>query len=152
MRGKIMSQDIKWSSVVKKAEGDAQFKSFLLDNPKAAIKQATDMELPADVEFFVHEQSPKQVHLVLPMTKSSYASTNGNGDGDKGIFVEPDDTSKGDGDKAIFVEPDDASKGDEKAIFVEPDDAGGDKAIFVEPDDASKSDDKAIFVEPDDAG
>lgn len=114
-----MTDTIKWSSVVQKAQNDPHFKSFLVKNPRAAIEQATDVELPADVEFVVHEQSLKQVHLVLPLQKVTYAVLEGDGD-EKAIFVEPDDSETD--KKAIFVEPDDADS-DEKAIFVEPDDS-----------------------------
>lgn len=140
-----MSDSIKWSSVVKEAQSDADFKDFLIANPRKAIEQITATELPNGVEFFVHEQRPNQVHLVLPFDAYAKASnSNGDGDDDKAVFVEPDDA----GDKkAVFVEPDDA--GDKKAVFVEPDDASDDKAVFVEPDDAG--DKKAVFVEPDDA-
>ena len=126
-----MSQNIKWSSVVKQAQKDVEFRTFLLEDPKAAIEQVTDIQLPDDVEFFVHEQSLKQVHLLLPFEQASYASSNGDGD-DKAVFVEPDDKS---GDKAVFVEPDD--KSGDKAVFVEPDDKSDDKAVFVEPDDTN---------------
>ena len=129
---------IKWSEVVKKAWKDPEFKNFLLDNPREAIQKVTNTELPDDFEFFVHEQTNNQVHLVLPLPETDYATKASSGDGDeKAVFLEPDDA--GDSDKkAVFLEPDDAGDGDEKAVFLEPDDAGNgdEKAVFLEPDDS----------------
>lgn len=61
-----MADKIHWSKIVKKAQTDAEFKSSLLSNPRETIERETGVKLPEGVEFVVHEQSPGEVHLVLP--------------------------------------------------------------------------------------
>lgn len=94
--------EVKWSALVEKAQADAEFKASLLANPKAAIEKATGITLPDNVNFYVHEQSLENVHLVLPMQKTSTTTSTND---ERAIFVEPDDTNTD--ERAIFVEPDD---------------------------------------------
>jgi hypothetical protein len=62
-----MADQIQWSEIVKRAHTDPEFKKALLSNPREAIEKATGITLPEGVEFNIHEQSPAQVHLVLPL-------------------------------------------------------------------------------------
>ena len=61
-----MADKIQWSKIVKKAQADPEFKKALLANPREAIQNETGVTLPEGVDFVVHEQSPGEVHLVLP--------------------------------------------------------------------------------------
>jgi hypothetical protein len=55
----------KMAQVIAKAWSDAAFKKKLLQNPKAALKEA-GVTVPANVEVHVHEDQPSALHLVLP--------------------------------------------------------------------------------------
>ena len=104
-----MSNQIKWSTIVDKARNNPDFKEQLLSDPKAAIEHVIGVKLPDDLKVNVHQQSSKEVHLVLP------------------LHVTEPDAAQG---KAVFLEPDDGSN---DAVFLEPDDS--DQAVFLEPDD-----------------
>ena len=49
-----------------KSEEDADFRSELLTNPKSALKEAFDIEIPDDFNVVVHEDDARTAHLVLP--------------------------------------------------------------------------------------
>ena len=49
-----------------KAEQDQSFRSQLLDDPRAAIKEVTGLEVPQEFAIHVHEESATDFHLVLP--------------------------------------------------------------------------------------
>ncbi len=53
--------------IIVRAWNDPEFKRQLLDNPKRTIEDALDVTLPAEIEIFVHEQTPTTLHLILPM-------------------------------------------------------------------------------------
>jgi len=53
--------------IIARAWEDEVFKQALLNNPRKTIEEALEIELPAGVEIFVHEQTPTALHLVLPM-------------------------------------------------------------------------------------
>ena len=55
MRGKIVG----------KATEDADFRAWLLSDPKGAVEQELGVTLPASLSIEVHEQSAEVVHLVL---------------------------------------------------------------------------------------
>ncbi len=57
--------------IITKAWEDEAFKKALLDNPRKTIEEVLGMELPADVEIFIHEQTPTALHLILPMKPES---------------------------------------------------------------------------------
>ena len=54
--------------LVEKAAADDGFRSQLVNDPKAAIKDALGIELPDSVSVEVHEESATAAHLVLPLS------------------------------------------------------------------------------------
>lgn len=63
-----MSTEAWAEQVITKAAGDAAFKKALLNDPKAAIKQATGHELSADVDLEVVEKPDGTVELIMSDT------------------------------------------------------------------------------------
>lgn len=57
--------------LITRAWEDEAFKQELLSNPRAAIEKALGVTLPEGIEIYVHEQTPTEVHLVLPMPPES---------------------------------------------------------------------------------
>ncbi len=49
-----------------KADEDAAFRAQLLENPKAAIKDATGLSIPDGINIRVLEDNATDFHLVLP--------------------------------------------------------------------------------------
>ena len=54
------------AELIEKAAGDQDFRARLIDQPKAAIKEALGLDLPDSVAVQVHEESALTAHLVLP--------------------------------------------------------------------------------------
>ena len=52
--------------ILAKAEEDEQFRVRLLDDPKAAIKDATGLSVPDGINIRVLEDNATDFHLVLP--------------------------------------------------------------------------------------
>ena len=52
--------------MVAKSEEDTDFRAQLVANPKSALKEAFDVEVPDDFNVVVHEDDARTVHLVLP--------------------------------------------------------------------------------------
>lgn len=52
--------------IIKKAWEDPAFKKSLLSEPKKAIREAFGIDIPADIELKVVEESPKSYYLTLP--------------------------------------------------------------------------------------
>ena len=53
-------------ALIDRAAGDAEFRSRLPADPKAAVKEEFGFDAPEDLSIEVHEQTSKIVHLVLP--------------------------------------------------------------------------------------
>lgn len=49
-----------------KAAADEGFRALLVEDPKAAIKEALNLDLPDAITVLVHEESATTAHLVLP--------------------------------------------------------------------------------------
>lgn len=49
-----------------KAGDDADFRGRLLGDPRSALKEAFDIEVPDDFNVEVHEEDARTAHLVLP--------------------------------------------------------------------------------------
>ena len=49
-----------------RAASDAAFRSQLLSDPSAAVSALLDMPVPQNVTITVHEESPTDIHLVIP--------------------------------------------------------------------------------------
>jgi hypothetical protein len=56
--------------LVQRSIEDEDFRQKLLDDPKWALEQVLQTQLPEDVEVRVVEESPKTIYLVLPGTSS----------------------------------------------------------------------------------
>lgn len=56
--------------VIQKAGEDAEFRSSLLADPKAALEQELGASLPAGVQVQVVEETANTVYLVLPQASS----------------------------------------------------------------------------------
>ena len=54
--------------LVQRSIEDEDFRQKLIDDPKGALEQELDTQLPEDVEVRVVEESPKTIYLVLPGT------------------------------------------------------------------------------------
>jgi hypothetical protein len=54
-------------TLVHKAWTDEAFKQELLRNPKQVIEREFSVTLPAELEIYIHEQTPTALHLILPM-------------------------------------------------------------------------------------
>lgn len=52
--------------IIKKAQSDKDFKEVLVNDPKEAIRRL-GVQLPAEIEVKVVEESPEVVYLVLPV-------------------------------------------------------------------------------------
>jgi len=55
------------SDIVKRAWRDAEFKRALLGDPRTTIEETLGVTLPAGLNLYIHEQTPTELHLVLPM-------------------------------------------------------------------------------------
>jgi hypothetical protein len=49
-----------------RAESDSEFRTRLLTDPSAAMSEILGMSVPDAVRFTVHEESPTDIHLVIP--------------------------------------------------------------------------------------
>jgi hypothetical protein len=83
-----MAQSIRWSTIVKKAQEDPEFKQELLKNPRATLEKFSGMTLPEGVNYVVHEQTPSTVHLVLPQALETKQKPDA-------FFVQDDDDTGG---------------------------------------------------------
>ena len=52
--------------IVSKATEDADFRAWLLSDPKGAVEQELGVTLPASLSIEVHEEGAEAAHLVLP--------------------------------------------------------------------------------------
>jgi hypothetical protein len=59
-RGEVLA------SIHERAASDPNFRALLLSDPSAAVSEVLGMPVPAAVRFTVHEESPTDIHLVIP--------------------------------------------------------------------------------------
>ena len=52
--------------VTERADSDAAFRALLLADPSAAMAELIGMPVPDAVRITVHEESPTDIHLVIP--------------------------------------------------------------------------------------
>ena len=52
--------------IIAKAQAEPEFRAQLVADPKATIEGLIGLELPAAINFQVHEDSATSFHLVLP--------------------------------------------------------------------------------------
>ena len=55
------------SELVKHAWRDVAFKRQLLSAPRATLEAALGVTFPAGLNIYIHEQTPTDLHLILPM-------------------------------------------------------------------------------------
>ena len=55
-------------TLVQRSMEDDSFRQRLLDDPKAAVEQELETQLPEDVEVSVVQESAETIYLVLPST------------------------------------------------------------------------------------
>jgi hypothetical protein len=60
------------SDIICRAWRDAEFKQRLLAEPRATLEAVLDVSLPQDLVIHIHEQTPTEVHLVLPMPPEGF--------------------------------------------------------------------------------
>ena len=53
-------------SLIERATADTEFRSRLLADPKAAVRDELGFDLPSDFTVEVHEEKRDAAHLVLP--------------------------------------------------------------------------------------
>ena len=61
-----MTQAEMQGKIIARAQADPGFRSQLVADPRAAIENAIESELPAAISIEVHEDSATSFHLVLP--------------------------------------------------------------------------------------
>ncbi|MCY4513938.1 MAG: NHLP leader peptide family RiPP precursor [Candidatus Tectomicrobia bacterium] len=54
------------AELIARVTDDEDFRAFLLEDPKAAIQQATGIAIPEDFIIRVHEENGMTAHVVLP--------------------------------------------------------------------------------------
>ncbi|WP_127529518.1 NHLP leader peptide family RiPP precursor [Paenibacillus kobensis] len=59
------------AQIIEKAWGDPVFKQQLLDNPKEAILAVFGIEIPADIQLTVVEETESSLYLVIPPAPTS---------------------------------------------------------------------------------
>ena len=57
-------------ALIGKAAADDGFRARLVEDPKAAIKEALNVDLPESLTVHVHEDTTRDAHLVLPSSES----------------------------------------------------------------------------------
>jgi hypothetical protein len=65
------------SDLIKRAWQDVEFKQQLLSDPRATLEGALGLTLPAGLHIYIHEQTPTDLHLVLPMPPEDPDAANG---------------------------------------------------------------------------
>lgn len=54
--------------IAERITADPDFRAALIADPRTALTQLTGMDVPDEVTITVHEESPADIHLVLPMS------------------------------------------------------------------------------------
>ncbi|MEM7186886.1 MAG: NHLP leader peptide family RiPP precursor [Bacteroidota bacterium] len=61
------------AQLIKKAVRDDNFRTALLENPKATIEKEFGMQLPADVEVNIYPEKKNTISIVLPYFEGANA-------------------------------------------------------------------------------
>ena len=69
MEGTKTHQELR-AELIGKAAADDGFRAKLVADPRAAVKEALNIDLPDSITVHVHEDGPLSAHLVLPPTTS----------------------------------------------------------------------------------
>ena len=62
----MKSPDEMRQHLIEKADGDDDFRSKLLSDPRASIEEEFGITIPEGLSVHVHENTAQKVHLVLP--------------------------------------------------------------------------------------
>ncbi|WP_258042556.1 NHLP leader peptide family RiPP precursor [Paenibacillus sp. UNC499MF] len=62
----VSAEEILKNQIIEKAWADPEFKKALLNDPKGALKQAFDIELPEAADVKVLDEAPGRYFLVIP--------------------------------------------------------------------------------------
>ncbi|QHW29877.1 NHLP leader peptide family natural product precursor [Paenibacillus rhizovicinus] len=60
--------------IIAKAWSDPAFKASLIADPKAALKEHFNVDVPDSLEIVVAEEAPNRVTLVIPPNPAEYAT------------------------------------------------------------------------------
>ena len=53
-------------AIIDRIASDPSFRSALLNDPHAALAGLSGMQIPESVNITIHEESPADIHLVIP--------------------------------------------------------------------------------------
>lgn len=70
MTNKPLNRDEVLAAVVERANSDSSFRASLLEDPSAALSEVVGMPVPDAVRITVYEESPTDIHLVIPAASS----------------------------------------------------------------------------------
>ena len=70
------------SDLIKRAWADVEFKRALLGDPRTTIEGALGVTLPPGLNIYIHEQTPTDLHLILPMPPEAPQETGPSGQGE----------------------------------------------------------------------
>jgi hypothetical protein len=54
------------SDIIRRAWSDPVFKQRLLEDPRGVLEEMLGVVFPAELKIYIHEQTPTEVHLILP--------------------------------------------------------------------------------------
>lgn len=64
----MATQQSMMEKLIAKAEEEADFRERLKANPRSALVEAFEIEVPDDFNIVVHEDDARTAHLVLPVS------------------------------------------------------------------------------------
>jgi hypothetical protein len=60
------------SEIIRRAWSDPVFKQRLLEDPRGVLEATLGVVLPAELKIHIHEQTPTEVHLILPTAPGQF--------------------------------------------------------------------------------
>jgi hypothetical protein len=57
---------VELTDIIRRAWRDVEFKQQLLADSRAILERELGVTLPAGVQVYIHEQTPAEIHLILP--------------------------------------------------------------------------------------
>jgi hypothetical protein len=68
----ITSRQEAEARLLDRAVQDESFRSLLVSDPRAAVKQELGVDLPASVRLHVVRESPSDLYMVLPLSRTAF--------------------------------------------------------------------------------